>query len=176
MGRGKGTETEISTTGWQFNTYAYWMKPQQKSINVGSESLWRENKWSWGEGALLRSAWMLHLTPFSCALKISSNSLFLSFFLDINLKTVIKSFPEFHCLFPWVSEHWSGVMDVSSFSHLVWSMIAREHMAGIWNQGILDTSTCGIGLDFTDTVSEASGRWVPHWLLGIWCLVWKPCI
>ena len=57
------TETEISTSGWRFNTYACWVKPQHKSVNIGWESLGRGNKWSWGEGALLRRAWMLRLTP-----------------------------------------------------------------------------------------------------------------
>ena len=79
------TETEISTTGWQFNTYACWVKPQHKSINIGWESLGRGNKWSWGEGALLRRVWTLCLLHSSRALKISSISLFLSFPLDINV-------------------------------------------------------------------------------------------
>ena len=79
------TETEISTTGWKFSTYACWVKPQHKSINIGWESLGRGNKWSWGEGALLRRVWTLCLLHSSRALKISSISLFLSFPLDINV-------------------------------------------------------------------------------------------
>ena len=60
------TETEISTSGWQFSTYACWVKPQHKSINIGWESLGTGNKWSWGEAALLRRAWTLRLTPLLC--------------------------------------------------------------------------------------------------------------
>lgn len=67
------------------------MNPQHKSINIGWESLGRGNKWSWGEGALLRRVWTLHLTPLLPYPKnFSSISLFLSFLLDTSLKTVIK--------------------------------------------------------------------------------------
>ena len=171
MGREKGAETEISTTGWRFNTYACWVKPQHKSINIASESLWRGNKWCWGEGALLRRAWTLRLLYFSLALKLLSISLFLSFLLDINLKTVIESFPEFGHLFHWVFEHGGGVMEFLSFSHLVRSMTTWEHMAGIWSQGILDTST--LALAQTPQIwyqkSVDSGRPAGCWELDGWC-------
>lgn len=49
-------------------------------------------------------------------------------------------------------------------------------MAGIYSQGSLDTSTCGIGPDSTDTVSEIKGQWVAHWVLGIGWLVERPRI
>ena len=80
---------------------------------------------------------------------------------------MIKSFPEFGHLFHWVFEHGGGVREISSFSHLVRSMITREHMAGLWSQGILDTSTCGIGNDSTDMVSEVNWQWGTHCVLGI---------
>ena len=67
-------------------------------------------------------------------------------------------------------------MEISSFNHLVRSMITGEHMAGICGQGILDTSTCGIGPDSTDMISEVSGQWEACWVLGIRWLVEKPCI
>ena len=45
-------------------------------------------------------------------------------------------------------------------------------MAGIWSQESLDTSTCGIGNDSTDMVSEVNWQWGTHWVLEIgwgWC-------
>ena len=92
------------------------------------------------------------------------------------------SFPEFGRWFYWLFEHGGGVMEISSFSHLVRSMITREHsmpwpqMAGIWGQGIPDTSTCGIGPDSTDMISEVNGQWEACWVLGTGWLVEKPCI
>ena len=81
------------------------------------------------------------------------------------------SFPEFGHLFHWVFEHGGGVREFSSFSHLVRSMITREHMAGLWSQGILDTSTLALAL--TPQVwyqkSVDSGRLVGCWELGSWC-------
>lgn len=52
-------------------------------------------------------------------------------------------------------------MEISSLSHLVRSMIPREHMASIYSQGSLDTSTCGIGPDSTDMVSKINGQGRP---------------
>ena len=67
-------------------------------------------------------------------------------------------------------------MEISSLSHLVRSMIPREHMASIYTQGSLVTSTCGIGPDSTDTVSKISGQGVACWVFQIGCLVEKPYI
>ena len=59
----------------------------------------------------------------SCAIKISSISLFPRFFLDINLRKVIKSFPEYGDWFDGVFKHRGGVMEISGLSHLVRKMI-----------------------------------------------------
>lgn len=63
----------------------------------------------------------------------------------------------------------------STFSHLVGS-IMRGHMAGIWSQNSLHNSTCGIGTNSTDTVSDVNLQWAAPWLLGIGRLVEKPSI
>ena len=112
------TETEISTTGWQFSTYACWVNPQHKFINVGWESLGRGNKWSWGEGALLRIAWMLRLTPLLPCPEDLPNFTLSDFTLYLNVKIVSKRFPEFGRWVDWVFEYEVGVMASSTFSHL----------------------------------------------------------
>ena len=52
-------------------------------------------------------------------------------------------------------------------------MTTREHMAGIWSLGSLDTSTCGISTNSTDMVSKVNGHWVACWVLGIGWLLEK---
>ena len=174
MGRGEGAKTEISTTGWWFNTYGCWVKPQHKSINIGSKSLWGQSKWSWGEGVLLRKAWMLHLPPllpYPKDLHFTVSDLM----LYLNVRTVNNRFPEFG---PWfrLFEHGVGAMEISSFSLLVRNMITRVHMAGIWSQSSLDNSTCGIGINSTDMVSDVNWQWSAPWLLDTGWLVENPRI
>ena len=45
-------------------------------------------------------------------------------------------------------------METTTFSYLVRSMSDSNHMGGIWSQESLDTSTCGMGTDSKDMVSE----------------------
>ena len=103
-------------------------------------------------------------------------SLFLRFFLDINLRTVIKSFPEYGGWFDWVFEHRDGVMEIAGLSHLVRKMIIWEDVVGIWSQGGLAIPKCVIGSNSTDMVSEINWEWAAHWVLGIGWLVEKPHI
>ena len=43
-------------------------------------------------------------------------------------------------------------------------------MSGIWSQDSLDPSTCGIGTNSTDMVSEVNGQRAARLVLGIgWC-------
>ena len=103
---------------------------------------------------------------YTCALQISSISLFLCFFLYVTLRTVIKSFPEFVHWFDWVFEH-GGRVEISSFNHLFRNLITQEHLAGVRSLGSLDTSTCGISTNSTDMVSKVNGHWVACWVLGM---------
>ena len=122
---------------------------------------------------MLRRACRLHPTPLHPALKISSISLFLSFFLCVTLRTVIKKFPDFVHWYDWVFEHGDRV-EISSFSHLSRHMISQEHVAGIWSLGGLDTSACGISTNSTDMVSEINGHRAARWVWGIGLLLEKP--
>ena len=49
-------------------------------------------------------------------------------------------------------------------------------MSGIWSQDSLDPSTCGIGTNSTDMVSDVKLQWAAPWLLGIGWSVEKPNI
>ena len=109
-----------------------------------------------------------HLHSFF-ALHVSSISLFLSFLLYINLRTVSTGFPEFSPWFDWVIEYGGGVMETPTFNYLVRCMWTSWLEIVLRSQESLDISTCGIGTDSTDTVSEVNRQWGAHLVLGIGC-------
>lgn len=131
------------------------------SINSGIQRAygWEPMLVMWGCCALGHEH-SSHLHSFF-ALHVSCIALFLSFLLCIILRTVSIGFPEFSHWIDWDIEHGGGVMETPTFSYLVRSMSDSNHMAGIWCQESLDTSTGGIGTNSTDMVSESIDSGAP---------------
>ena len=130
------------------------------------------NQLLWCEGAVVSGAWTLPTSPlFLCPPWL--------FHCTVSEFSLVYYSEDSKYRFSWVQspvrcdiEHWGGAMETPPFSYLVRSMSDLNHMAGIWCQDTLDTSTCGIGNDSTDMVSEVNWQWGTHWVLEIgwgWC-------